>query len=269
VQAASAVAGRTFYSIRINEGLAGGPIFLHGFDLDKKTANKIDLPVLSKFSGSFAEGAFGLAAEPDDSVFFGNVFVFGPTGDAKDMTKHGLFSVDTKTKNVTLISEETAFAPLAQSSTFDSKNRVLYVIYQKDSANAIKGFSVANGSVVFDQNTDMYTIDFNPKDGLLYGVSLAFGGNPPAQYRQLRTIDPASGIDETVLNMTDYAQNLPSTAFDPLTGQLAALLIPKNNPTTSGSLVTIDVNNRKILSSPSVCKDEYSCPWNLEWVTSN
>jgi hypothetical protein len=271
IQAASAVAGRTFYSIRLNEGLdeglvTGGPIFLHGFDLDTKSADKIDLPGLSKFSGSFATGAWGLAAEPVDSAFFGTVYVFGPTGNEKDITAHGLFSVDTKTKNVTLISKEIAFAPTAQSSTFDSKNRVLYVMYQNDIANAIKGFSVANGSVVCDYPTRMYTIDFNPKDGLLYGVSLAFGADEE-QFRQLQTVDPVTGKSETLLNMTDYQQNVPSTAFDPVTEQLVTLLIPKRS--TSGSMVVIDVNTRKILSSPTLCSDEYHCPWNLEWVASN
>ena len=257
--AVSAVAGNVFFTVR-TRGIVEGHIFLHGFDVSTgKTAVKIDIPQFVTFAGTFGSGCFALAAKPNSTV----VYALGPTGKKNNPAEHSLFAIDTATEKTVLIGTTVAAKGVTMHSTFDAKGGILYFQYQDNAGGMnIKGISISNASTTFDSYSPLYTFDFDPKTRLLYGVALEF--NPPEQYRSLASLDVASGKTKTLLNLTNYAENLPASTFSHQNRTLSSILLPQNQE--SASLVTVNVDSLSVVSGATLCAQFDSCPRNLEWV---
>jgi hypothetical protein len=261
----SAAAGSVLYTLRDHDGIAKHGVFLHGYDTaSKKTSVKVDLP-FSLFGGSFAEGAWAVAAKPDSSL----VFALGPTGKKKPgPLEHSLFQIDTASQKATLVTKTTSNPANANSGTYDSKRGIFYWVYQGTLASqAVKGISTVTGNVTCDVDTEIYTIDYDSVTDSLVG--LGFASTSQGQFRQLATLDLASGEMKTILNISDHASNLPATAFDAASGTFVCMLVPQG--AESADLVAIDVRGSggggpKVLSSPQLCAVYDECPWTLGWI---
>jgi hypothetical protein len=252
--------GSVLYTIRTGGAL--GHMFLHGFDTSTGKAKKIDIPQFEKFSGSFGTGAYALATKPNSTV----IYALGPTGGKDNLSEHSLFAVDTVTKNIDLVGTTVAAEGISMHSTLDAEGGILYFQYQNGVGLAMKGISTTNASTTYDEPSLFYTFDFDPKTRLLFGIALTFDETEavPHQIRSLGSLDVATGESKTLLNMSDYAENLAATAFDPQARTLSCMLLPQGQQ--SANLVTLNVDSATVVGEPNLCPRYDMCPRNLGLV---
>ena len=147
-------------------------------------------------------------------------------------------------------------------STLDAEGGILYFQYQNGVGLAMKGISTTNASTTYDEPSLFYTFDFDPKTRLLFGIALTFDETRPI--RSFGSLDVATGESKTLLNMSDYAENLAATAFDPQARTLSCMLLPQGQQ--SANLVTLNVDSATVVGEPNLCPRYDMCPRNLGLV---
>ena len=271
------VAG-VYYTLRLKEGFVAH-IELHGFDVASgKVVSEVKLPMLERFSGSWAEGVWGVAV--DDSPQQGGaaahvprVLVVGPTGKKQMDPAHAVLAVYPLNGTVDTLATTDMRPITATATTFDASTRTFYTLYAKQGTieTSVRGFDGGTGAVVYDRDITEYAAVYSldaTGDGALFLLGLDFTDPPPPtepeQFRNLLRLEPKTGALVCVANFTDYKQNLPATAIDRQAGTLACMLVPQAD--FSADLVTIDLANASVVTAPQLCPQYTTAPGTLGYV---
>eukprot|EP00912_Choanoflagellata_sp_UC4_P001211 UC4_evm1s755 len=223
----------TWWEIRVKIGIIS-KIVLFGYNFKDGKNVEFSLP-FTKYSNTFGMGVWGLSVENNASIV-----ALGPIGKHNPKTNHGhaLVRIDRESGSIQTISDALQLAePQSFTSTLDVERGIFYTIYQANIGTSnIIGISTHDGSILFDEATNVYTLNYDYHRDVIWGIGLAF--NEERQFRTLVQIDPTNNVSTTKLNFTSSFENLPATSF--AENKLAALLIPAISP-SAANLVLVDV----------------------------
>lgn len=287
----SSASGGTIYSVLCAQAFLDHHILLQAFSVKTGRASAVKLPTFKTFGSGFAMGQWGVEYDSAAS----RVLVLGPTANRPAPgkgTPHALVAVYSN-GTVTPIAEN--IAGLVQtasgsSTAYDPDAQIFYTVTMGSAVSlSVRGISTVSGKTAVDipapSKYGVYTI--NLVGHSLYCLGLAFDA---AKGRQFRTLVRISGLPgpaargaaaelvggdsrsasnvtvTTLLNLTDYGMNLPTTAVDATARVLNTVLIPQQSQ--SAALVSIDLNNLTVITQPQLCEQYLDCPHVLQWANS-
>jgi hypothetical protein len=280
------VDGGVYYTLRNKMAFVFSQTELHGFNLNSpgSTAPSITKLDFKLFSGSFAEGVWGLTAAPrmsDTAPAPTQIFAIGPTkGSGQTSGNHSLVSIFPNNHTVRIIGSTVMYPAASSSSAYDPEAQVFYCLIADGGAGIkVRGLSTLTGKTVFDmafgRGSQMYSLDYVPSGrnkGTIVGLGLDFTqgspSKPPHQYRTLQALDVRTKTTKRLMNLTDYAMNLPPTALavHQSTGEnvLTAIMVPQNSE--AGNLVSLNIDTLSVVSEPQLCTEFDRCPFTLGWL---
>lgn len=159
---------------------------------------------------------------------------------------------------------------LGGASSYDPKNRILWLQFGTNNTINLFGFDVDSGKLV-SQLPDTYymeTMDYDSQTGLIYGIGLQVF-NSTSYQRILMTLDSKEKKYNIIAPIPHYfIIESDIGALDVKDRTYFCFLQSDKQNNAPFELLTISLTNGKILNSAVGCQQPSKCPWALEYLNN-
>jgi len=240
---------------------------LLGISLQKGTlVANVPLPFIEE---GFIGVGMGLAFDPatGDCIVTGNL-------PSTASTEHDVLSVNPTDGTYKQIGTITADEDvLGGSTTLDYVNRNYYIQFAvKHGINNVTIdlfiLNLDTGKVSDTLPTPFpETLNYNAKDGLIYGFGLQANSSSPTGYsRTVVKYNPADGSSVVLGGIWDYwIISSDVTALDTTNRILYGFFTEVNGTTTDFFLVGVNLDTLQVVTNPHACSEDADCPWQLQF----